>query len=199
MERWFAKHPHHILRNRPARNLPSNEGDLLPARWFGPGAIPPRRGTELPGNFAATAASGNHEPLEWWRAFNDPVLDEVVGSVLESNFDIAESVARVRQARVRASRTSSISGVGSGTRRSRAGADLLASESDAHAARIGVLTETIAAFRWRHLRHRRPDRGPAGRRRRDRDRDRRHGRSDSGGSGPLRAERTGSPLPIVVM
>lgn len=166
--------------------------------------------TELPGSFAVTAASGNHEPLEWWRAFNDPVLDEVVGSVLESNFDMAASVARVRQARVRARLAEAPllpvvragagadsfdvpidAGIGAqlgelgldeafggadggftlpdriglttyslyadfayeldfrGRVRHEslaAGADLGASESDAHAARIGVLTETITAY-----------------------------------------------------
>ncbi len=57
---------------------------------------------ELPGSFAESSRTGAHEPLEWWRAFADPVLDEVVDTVLASNFDIAEAVARVQQARVRA-------------------------------------------------------------------------------------------------
>ncbi len=162
--------------------------------------------TELPGSFAATPASGNHAPLEWWRAFNDPVLDDVVESVLESNFDMGESVARVQQARIRARLAEAAflpvvragagvdsfdvpinAGIGAqlgelglddafggftlpdriglttyslyadfayeldfwGRVRHAslaAGADLLASESDAHAARIGVLTETITAY-----------------------------------------------------
>ena len=38
----------------------------------------------------------------WWEAFNDPVLNRVVGSALESNFDLATSVARVKQAKARA-------------------------------------------------------------------------------------------------
>lgn len=166
--------------------------------------------TELPGSFVATAAPGSHQPLEWWRAFNDPVLDDVVESVLASNYDIAGAVARVQQARVRARLAEApilpIVRMGAGVDsfdvpinagigaqlgelgldeafgdapggftlperiglttyslyadfayeldfwgRVRhaslaAGADLGASESDAHAARIGVLTETIAAY-----------------------------------------------------
>ena len=166
--------------------------------------------TELPGSFAATAAPGSHQPLEWWRAFNDPVLDDVVESVLASNYDIAGAVARVQQARIRARLAEApilpIVRMGAGVDsfdvpinagigaqlgelgldeafgdapggftlperiglttyslyadfayeldfwgRVRhaslaAGADLGASESDAHAARIGVLTETIAAY-----------------------------------------------------
>jgi len=166
--------------------------------------------TELPGSFAATAAPGNRQPLEWWRAFSDPVLDEVIGAVLESNFDMAESVARVQQARVRAGLAEAAilplvragagvdsfdvpinAGIGAqlgelglheafgdapggftlperiglttyslyadfayeldfwGRIRHAslaAGAHLLASESDAHAARLGVLTETITAY-----------------------------------------------------
>ena len=146
----------------------------------------------------------------WWRAFRDPALDGVVESVFASNFDMAEAVARVEQARVRARRADAAvlpvvragagvdsfdvpinAGIGAqlgelgldevfggadggftlpdriglttyslyadfayeldfwGRVRHAslaAGADLLASEADAHAARIGVLTETITAY-----------------------------------------------------
>ena len=57
---------------------------------------------EMPGDFAVRLATGEYEPLEWWRAFRDPALDAVVDSVLSSNFDLAEAVARVQQARARA-------------------------------------------------------------------------------------------------
>ncbi len=178
-----------------------------------PPALPEPTGepvTELPGSFAAPAAPGSHEPLEWWRAFNDPVLDDVVESVLESSFDMAGAVARVQQARVRARLAEAAflpvvragagvdsfdvpinAGIGAqlgelgldeafgsagggftlpdriglttyslyadfayeldfwGRVRHTslaAGADLLASESDAQAARLGVLAETITAY-----------------------------------------------------
>ena len=54
---------------------------------------------EVPGQFAESTRAGAYEPLEWWRAFGDPVLDEVVETALASNFDMAEAVARVAQAR----------------------------------------------------------------------------------------------------
>ena len=165
---------------------------------------------ELPADFAGSAEAGAHRPLEWWRAFGDPALDGVVESVLASNLDIAEAVARVEQARVRARRAGAAAlpvvragagvdsfdvpinaGIGAqlgelgldevfggadggftlpdriglttyslyadfayeldfwGRVRHAslaAGADLLASAADVHAARIGVLTETITAY-----------------------------------------------------
>ena len=52
--------------------------------------------------FTETPAEGAYEPLEWWRAFGDPVLERIVESVLDSNFDVAEAIARVDQAHVRA-------------------------------------------------------------------------------------------------
>ena len=57
---------------------------------------------EVPVAFAATDAGGGHEPLEWWAAFEDPALNRIVDAVLESNFELAEAVARVEQARARA-------------------------------------------------------------------------------------------------
>lgn len=46
--------------------------------------------------------AGNIEPARWWEAFNDPALNRIVEAALESNFDLAEAVARVEQARIRA-------------------------------------------------------------------------------------------------
>lgn len=45
---------------------------------------------------------GAYRPSQWWKTFDDPVLDEVIEAVLVSNFDLAEAVARVEQARERA-------------------------------------------------------------------------------------------------
>ncbi|WP_419949678.1 efflux transporter outer membrane subunit [Candidatus Palauibacter sp.] len=75
---------------------------LLSACSFTPPPSLPEPVAEMPGDFAVQLATGEYEPLEWWRAFRDPVLDAVVDSVLASNFDLAEAVARVRQARARA-------------------------------------------------------------------------------------------------
>ena len=54
----------------------------------------------LPAEFAGSEA-GPYEPLEWWKTFADPVLDRVITAALASNFDLAEAVARVDQARQR--------------------------------------------------------------------------------------------------
>ena len=53
----------------------------------------------LPGSFAGNAAPGAHRPLEWWRAYGDPALDALVARALDANYDMAEAVARVEQAR----------------------------------------------------------------------------------------------------
>ena len=47
--------------------------------------------------FSAVADTGSHEPFEWWKSFDDPVLDRIVDAVLDSNFDLAAAVARVDQ------------------------------------------------------------------------------------------------------
>ncbi len=68
----------------PSRNLPVLE------------SVP-----ELPGGFSSAEDTGKYEPLAWWETFADPVLDQVIEEVLTSNFDLAEAVARVQQARMR--------------------------------------------------------------------------------------------------
>ena len=70
----------------PSRNLPVLE------------SVP-----ETPGAFTAgEESSGAYQPLEWWKSFEDPVLDRVIEEVLATNFDLAGAVARVHQARSRA-------------------------------------------------------------------------------------------------
>ena len=56
----------------------------------------------LPEKFTGDVITDSYEPLEWWKTFNDPALDRVIEAVLVSNFDLAESVARVEQAWTRA-------------------------------------------------------------------------------------------------
>lgn len=68
--------------------------DDIPAAFAGTGD-PPRAP-------APVAPPAVQDDLRWWSAFQDPALDAVVDSVLASNFDLAEGVARVRQARARA-------------------------------------------------------------------------------------------------
>ena len=55
----------------------------------------------LPGAFphASPADAGSEAvPSDWWRLFDDPMLNEVVETALESNTDIAQSVARIEEA-----------------------------------------------------------------------------------------------------
>ncbi len=66
---------------------------------------------DVPAAFAAAESPDHPDALprllgdgatRWWAAFQDPALEAVVDSVLASNFDLAEAVARVRQARAQA-------------------------------------------------------------------------------------------------
>lgn len=57
--------------------------------------------TELPAAFpeADTVLPGaDAVPSDWWRLFDDPVLDDVVASALAANVDIALAVARIEEA-----------------------------------------------------------------------------------------------------
>ena len=47
----------------------------------------------------STATADRANTALWWRNFNDPVLDELVTEALASNLDVAQAVARLRQAR----------------------------------------------------------------------------------------------------
>ena len=86
--------------------LPALAAWVWAACAVAPDARLPERATEpvpeLPGAFSEKPDAGAYAPLKWWRAFADPVLDEVVETVLEANLDMAGAVARVEQARVRA-------------------------------------------------------------------------------------------------
>ena len=55
----------------------------------------------LPDEYDGAEVAGAYEPMEWWKAFADPVLDRIIDAALDSNFDLAEAVARVEQARAR--------------------------------------------------------------------------------------------------
>lgn len=178
---------------------------------FAPTPSRPEPAANLPAAFSEGrgAGPGPYHALEWWRAFEDPVLNAVVDSVLVANFDLADAVARVQQARAQAGIARAAlfptlqaggsaadqdnpanAGFGQQLRelagsedgplpggfqfpdrlgvttyslgmdfayeldfwgRARndsraAGMEYLASESDYHAARIGVLAETITAY-----------------------------------------------------
>ena len=178
---------------------------LLAACSLAPAPSLPEPVAELPDSFEGSGESGAYEAREWWTTFQDPALNTVIDSVLAANFDLAEAVARVQQARAQAgiarasllpaiqasanvSDTDNPSNAGFGQQfreiagdrlpgfefperlgietwslgvdfayeldfwgRARndsraAGQEYLASESDYHAARIGVLSETITTY-----------------------------------------------------
>ncbi len=182
---------------------------LLLACSFAPPPSLPEPAADLPDTFTESGAAGTRDARDWWDAFQDPVLNTVVDSVLAANFDLAEAVARVQQARAQSGiaraglfptlqasgtasdqDTPSNAGFGQQFRELAGGEDspipggfafpdrlgittyslgvdfayeldfwgrarndsraaamqYLASESDYHAARIGVLAETITTY-----------------------------------------------------
>ena len=81
---------------------------LLVACSLVPDAPVPERVSELDEKFATAGQADGDEQVEWWKAFADPALDQVVEAALDSNFDLEEAVARVGQARARARMASAV-------------------------------------------------------------------------------------------
>lgn len=57
----------------------------------------------LPDDFSGTSAAGapagaDSVPPEWWRLFEDPVLDDLVATALANNTDVVQAVARIEEA-----------------------------------------------------------------------------------------------------
>jgi len=75
---------------------------LLAACSLAPAPSVPEPVAELPDSFEGSEESGAYEAREWWTTFQDPALNTVIDSVLAANFDLAEAVARVQQARAQA-------------------------------------------------------------------------------------------------
>ena len=75
---------------------------LFTACSFAPPPSLPEPVADLPDSFADGRGTEDHDAREWWNTFQDPVLNTVVDSVLATNFDLAEAVARVQQARAQA-------------------------------------------------------------------------------------------------
>jgi len=61
----------------------------------------PRQWSETP---AATAPHAE-QPEQWWKAFNDPVLDKLIGEAIASNLDLKLALERVKDARALRSAT----------------------------------------------------------------------------------------------
>ena len=62
----------------------------LPAAYPGPKAAP----TEAP---AQQAPADAQVPADWWKLYNDPLLDDLVASALARNADIRQAVARIEE------------------------------------------------------------------------------------------------------
>ena len=68
-------------------------GPVLPAAWKNAAAFP--------------VASAERDLTRWWKHFNDPVLNRVIGDGLTNSPDIASAASRVREARARRNQTAS--------------------------------------------------------------------------------------------
>lgn len=110
--------------------------EQVPAEWAGP--LPP-----APEARAPTLAE--KELAHWWMVFEDPTLTSLVERAVQSNLDLMQAEARIRQAR--AARRIGVSGMGptlDGTglyRRSRSGGTLSGGSNAAGSA--GTTTEEI--------------------------------------------------------
>ena len=73
---------------------------LLPSCTVGP-TYHPRSATDLgvPDGWSVTAPPSRDDLTRWWRTFDDPVLTQLVEQAATTNLDIAQSIARLRQAR----------------------------------------------------------------------------------------------------
>lgn len=61
----------------------------------------PRSAAELgvPDSWSVSAAPGRNDLTTWWRSFDDPTLTSLVDQASAANLDLAQAVARLRQAR----------------------------------------------------------------------------------------------------
>ena len=75
---------------------------LLASCSLAPNPQVPEQIAEIEDALAEPGPPAMHEQVEWWKAFDDPVLNRLVETALGSNFDLDEAVARVDQARARA-------------------------------------------------------------------------------------------------
>jgi multidrug efflux system outer membrane protein len=94
--------------------------------------------------------------LPWWKIFEDPVLQELVKTSLEGNYDLRVAVARTEQARYQAIATRSaflpqIDYKGSG-RRSRYPITLLGSSHEKFTSYLGVLSAAWEIDVWGRIR-----------------------------------------------
>ena len=73
----------------------------LAACAAGPNYVTPTPPQTAAGNFVAANPAVTAAPVQgdWWRLYNDPVLDQLVADALAANTDIRVAVARIEKAR----------------------------------------------------------------------------------------------------
>lgn len=67
-----------------------------------PNQSQPQIVADLPDEYGILEKAGEYRPANWWKAFNDPVLDQILQKSLSGNLDLAESAARLRAAEAQA-------------------------------------------------------------------------------------------------
>ncbi len=68
---------------------------------FAPPPRSPETVVALPDGWDAPRASGESQPVRWWRSFEDPTLDRLVEAALDANLDLREALARMEELRAR--------------------------------------------------------------------------------------------------
>jgi multidrug efflux system outer membrane protein len=69
----------------------------------GPDYEPPK--IPVPRQWTETTATTGSQPDKWWKTFNDPVLDKLIGDAITSNLDLKLALERVKDARALRSAT----------------------------------------------------------------------------------------------
>ncbi len=82
-------------------------GALTGCVSMAPGKKTPELITSMPDALSVEGAGELYAPDSWWTAFEDPILDALVEEALRNNLDVAQSVARLEQARAQARLTQS--------------------------------------------------------------------------------------------
>lgn len=72
---------------------------LLPGCTIGPDHIAPTPAVDATWSSPQDQAERRESLVTWWRRFKDPVLDELIQAAGAGNTDVAQAVARLRQAR----------------------------------------------------------------------------------------------------
>ena len=58
--------------------------------------------SDIPADYGLDVEAGNYQPSNWWKGFQDPVLDAFLEKALSDNLDLKEASARLRAAEAQA-------------------------------------------------------------------------------------------------